>query len=337
MRSNIFYLLLFSLIIGIWLPATSADCQAGNKDAVFAARDDVMEDLVQSLPEQLPEGALAILQPEVPIPAAVDESAAESWAMAFAAAVQHNRPGLVLTDRDQLNAILREQKLGSSPFADPATAVRAGKLVAARMLIVTRLHELQYDQGTVRVRIESKLIDVENGTILWSKTLRRGFFPLWTKVLLGAGAGLVIMIVLLTWYRRHRTRLVKQELPKAKAELRVDTDGLAMAVAQAIERLQTGGAIEAALNLQKVRINLDSSLEAVRHALPGGAVDRNRVKNLGSALDEASGLVKLLKQLRERCDQCDSEAESGAALAEALAKGEVEIRSAVDRYRRYLV
>jgi hypothetical protein len=90
MLSNIYYLLLFFLVIVIWLPATSADCQSGKEAAVFAARDEVMEDLVRSLPGQLPEGALAILQPEVPVPAAVDRSVAESWSISvFVVESQH--------------------------------------------------------------------------------------------------------------------------------------------------------------------------------------------------------------------------------------------------------
>src|ERR1019366_8548589 len=42
-----------------------------------------------------------------------------------------DNPGIVVIERDQMEAILKEQKLSSDKMTDPATAVKVGKLLGA--------------------------------------------------------------------------------------------------------------------------------------------------------------------------------------------------------------
>lgn len=68
--------------------------------------------------------------------------------------------------RDQLEAILREQKLAASQLVDPATAIRLGKLVAAEAVIAVTVNETPKS-----VEAYAQLISTETSTVLASKDI----------------------------------------------------------------------------------------------------------------------------------------------------------------------
>lgn len=303
---------------------------------LLAARGEVIADLVRSLPANLPEGALAVLPPEIVDRNAVEAVAAESWTTAMAEALHAARPALRIADRAALEAVLREQKLGDSAYADPKSAVQVGKLVAARTLLMTRLHELRLRRGRVVVALEASLVDVQSGENLWSRAERRGLFPLWAKLAI-AGVILILMAAAWSFWRRARhQQLVTTELPRAKQEVRIDVDGLARAATDARERARAAGQPEVAAELQKAWVDLDAALDRVRHALPGGSVDRSSVRDLAGALVEAERIGTLVEDLRNDCTRAGTGPSNIRDLAPTLRTGAGEVRIAVDRYRKHL-
>jgi tetratricopeptide (TPR) repeat protein len=68
--------------------------------------------------------------------------------------------------RDQLEAILREQKLSATQLVDPATAIKMGKLVAAEAIISVTVNETAKS-----VEAYAQLISTETSTVLASKDI----------------------------------------------------------------------------------------------------------------------------------------------------------------------
>ncbi|MCP4659759.1 MAG: hypothetical protein GY856_30520 [bacterium] len=340
MRPKLSRYALAAALAVVVLPA-ALRCQELDRATLQEVKERVLAEVVRSLPEELPAGYLAVLPPEIVAPDAVSPAVATTWVTGAAEALQALRPEIRLTDRTLLEAILREQKFGDSVYADPTTAVEVGKLAAARMLLLTRLHEFRPEQGRVRVHLEAILVDVETGANLSSREYSRGLFPIGV-VWLVAALALVVAVPLLIvasriWKRRRRARLVEEKLPDAHSRVRVDVDGLVHAVNEARERLYRAGREAPATAVQNARVDLDPVLDRVRHALPGGAVDRSRLRDLRGALREAARIGSLIDRLRQASDETDSTGDAGEELAERLRQGATELRRAVDAYRGYLV
>lgn len=70
-------------------------------------------------------------------------------------------PGLRLVERDRLEAVLGEQKLQQSKSVDRKTAVRVGKLLGARYLVLGSVVKL----GAM-VRMNARIVAVETGEIV---------------------------------------------------------------------------------------------------------------------------------------------------------------------------
>jgi len=326
-----------TLIFLVLVLVAPVRAQDGAGSAIWSARDQVITKLVAQLPASLPEGAVAILPPEIVDAEFVDSGASSTWATALSEMLHSRRPGIKIVDRGSLTAILREQKFGDSAYADPKTAVEVGKLLAARTLILTRLHEFRLKKGSVRIRLETRLIDVQTGEDLWSTALRKGIFPWWAKLII-AIVFLVLALVLWRWWqKRTKKKLVREKVPRAKAEVRVDVDGLARSAVEARERLRGAGHEEAAVALQKAWTGLDAALDRVRHALPGGSIDHSRIRDLKGALREAGKLADLLGDCRSECDSMEITSAGGQALAHRLTAAASELRSVVDALRRHMV
>jgi len=317
--------------------ASGVQAQEGAGSVIWSARDQVITKLVAQLPASLPEGAVAILPPEIVNAEFVDSGASSTWATALSETLHRRRPGIKIVDRGSLTAILREQKFGDSAYADPKTAVEVGKLLAARTLILTRLHEFRLKNGRVRIRLETRLIDVQTGEDLWSTALRKGIFPWWAKLIITLVLLVLALILWRWWQKRTKKKLVREKVPRAKAEVRVDVDGLARSAIQARERLHAGGNKEAAVALQKAWTDLDAVLDRVRHALPGGSIDHSRIRDLKGALQEAGNLADLLGDLRSECDGMEQSEAGGQALVHRMVATSSNLRSAVDALRRHMV
>lgn len=334
------YALTAAWTVVLVLPAV-LESQELDRATLQEVKNRVLADLVHSLPEELPAGYLAILPPEIVAPDAVEPSVATTWVTGAAEALQEIRPGVRLTDRTLLEAILREQKFGDSVYADPTTAVDVGKLAAARMLLIVRLHEFRPEQRRIRVHLEAILVDVETGANLWSWEYSRGLFPSAVVWPLAALALVVAVPLLLVagriWKRHRRALLVDEKLPGAHARVRIDVDGLVRAIHEARDRLYRAGQEAPAAAIQRARVDLDPVLDRVRHALPGGTVGRSRLRDLRGARREAERIGALIDQLRQASDRTDDTGDAGAELAERLRHGSIELRRAVDAYRGCLV
>ena len=70
-------------------------------------------------------------------------------------------PELTLVERERMQDIIEEQRLQSTPLFDPATAVKAGKLMGAQFIVTGAFAAAQ-----PQVRIDTRVIDVETGEIV---------------------------------------------------------------------------------------------------------------------------------------------------------------------------
>jgi len=77
-----------------------------------------------------------------------------------------NQKRFKVLSRDQLEAILREQKLSATQLVDPATAIRLGKLIAAEAVIAITVNETPKS-----VEAYAQLISTETSTVLASKDI----------------------------------------------------------------------------------------------------------------------------------------------------------------------
>jgi tetratricopeptide (TPR) repeat protein len=77
-----------------------------------------------------------------------------------------NQRRFKVLSRDQLEAILREQKLSATQLVDSATAVKVGKLVAAEAVIAVTVNETPKS-----VEAYAQLISTETSTVLASKDI----------------------------------------------------------------------------------------------------------------------------------------------------------------------
>jgi len=68
-----------------------------------------------------------------------------------------------LVERDRLEQILGELKLGQSGKIDAATAARAGKLLGARYMVVGGYFDIKS-----RLRVDARVIEVETGKVVQS-------------------------------------------------------------------------------------------------------------------------------------------------------------------------
>jgi curli biogenesis system outer membrane secretion channel CsgG len=68
-----------------------------------------------------------------------------------------------VVERERLEAVLAEQKLAASGKIDPKTAVRVGKLLGARFLVLGSYFDVMKS-----MRVDARLVDVETGQIVQS-------------------------------------------------------------------------------------------------------------------------------------------------------------------------
>jgi TolB-like protein len=68
-----------------------------------------------------------------------------------------------LVERDRLEAILAELKLGQSGKIDPATAAKAGKLLGARYMVLGGYFDLK-----TTLRVDARVVEVETGKVVQS-------------------------------------------------------------------------------------------------------------------------------------------------------------------------
>ncbi|HEX8851699.1 MAG TPA: CsgG/HfaB family protein [Gemmatimonadaceae bacterium] len=77
-------------------------------------------------------------------------------------------PGIRVIERDQLDQLLGEQKLGTSGAVDAATAVRAGKLLGVHHMIFGSF----VTDRKGRMRLDARAVNVETGRIERVETVR---------------------------------------------------------------------------------------------------------------------------------------------------------------------
>ncbi|MEE8523648.1 MAG: hypothetical protein V3T72_06925 [Thermoanaerobaculia bacterium] len=329
-----------AILFCLGIAAAPLTAQEEERDALFAARAEILAELAAALVEHLPDGHLAILPPEIEHADQVEAAVVATWETALAAALRRVRGDVRLAERGALEAILREQKFGDSPYADPESAVEVGKIVAARSLLLVRLHEFRSDGHEVRVHVETRLFDVETGELLWSRDLYRGVLPRWLRQTLLATAsmlGLTAMMLLgRGWDRRRRIRLVLDELPRRRARLRVDVDSLVRALVDARERLYRTSPRDSVVAVQQACEDLEPLLDRVRHGLPSGRVHSHGPRNLHHALREIDRIGHIVRDLRQAADTVGEHRGDGEALADRMDLGRQALRSTVDAYQTFV-
>lgn len=308
--------------------------QGGGKDSLFIIRRAVLASLAADLAPRLGEGHLAILPPEMLDEERAVVELATGWDTVMAEELGHLVPDLRLTERGALSAILREQKFGDSAYADPQTAVKVGQIAAARTLLLTRVHQFAFDGPAVRVHFEVKLLDVESGEVLWAREVRRGVLPPEVKLFLVAlGFVLFIPLALLAtriWFHRRRRTVVEKTLPLALARAQDSAEKLERALVSARARFHGGSAEnQGAAAVQEAFDALEPELLRVR-ALPGGAAERHRGRDLVAAVGLAAQIEGLVETLCQQTVTSSSQAELIPALDDGLAT----LRPTVDDYRR---
>jgi TolB-like protein len=93
-----------------------------------------------------------------------------------------------LVERDRLEAVLAELKLGQTTRIAPATAAKAGKLLGARYLVVGGYFDLKE-----KLRIDARVVEVETGKLVQSVGATGGaddFLALEQKLVGDIGAAL---------------------------------------------------------------------------------------------------------------------------------------------------
>ena len=88
------------------------------------------------------------------------------------------RPGITLVDRASIDQIIKEQNFQNSDRSSPDTAARIGKLLGVGQIVLVQVVDGSYTQhndtsgnttqtiGTVLLRADARLIDVESAVIL---------------------------------------------------------------------------------------------------------------------------------------------------------------------------
>jgi len=310
------------------------------RDALFAARAEVLAELAMGLAEHLPDGHLAILPPEIEDAGQVDAAVVATWETALAEELRRLRGDVRLAERGALEAILREQKFGDSPYADPGSAVQVGKIAAARSLLLAKFHEFRADGHEVRVHVEIRLFDVETGELLWSRDLYRGVLPRWLRQTLLAATSMLGLAAVMAlgrgWDRRRRMRLVLDELPRRRARLRVDVDSLVWALVDARERLYRRSPRDSVVAVQQACEDLEPLLDRVRHGLPSGRVHSHGPRDLHRALREVDRIGRIVRDLRQAADTVGARQGDGEALADRMTRGRQALRSTVDAYQTFV-
>jgi TolB-like protein len=158
--------------------------------------------------------------------------------------------GWQVVERDRLEAVLAEQKLGQSGKLDKNTAVKLGKLLGARYIIVGGYFDLM---GALR--IDARIVSVETGEVLGStgSVGKSGDF-LAAEQKIGQELGRFLTnraIGQTSAAQRGIPAITPKYLasPKAPAQLKTHT---AIAYSQALAMLDKGDREQAKIKLQEV-------------------------------------------------------------------------------------
>lgn len=299
-----------------------------------AARTQLARQVAAEIGASLGEVPVAILPPELAIPEGSGEAFASGWTSTLAAALQAVQE-VELIERESLDAILREQKFADSAYADPETAVAVGKIVAARVLVLTRLNEWKPEGLGVLADLEVRLIDVETGQLLHALAIRRTFWPLWLS--LGAlVVALVLAVVALlwmgsTWARRRRDELLQAVLPRSRRRIRLDLDGLVRSLARARDRIHQRGGSDESSTVQEALVELEPVLDRVRHAMPEAVNGGHRgLETAARHMQQISRVVEDLRRVSENTDDA-------GALSRRLLRARGDLTNALEAYRSALV
>lgn len=325
-------------LVAVLFLVSGLAAQTFQPPTIPAALKEVTASLIASMPEHLPPGALAVLPPGIAPEdsAKVADEARRLWSAALAEACLRGAKGIELTDREHLADVLREQRFALTDLVDPQKAIEIGKIVSARMILTSRLHEFRIEGTRVHAVVEARLVDVQTGQILWTTLHNPVVLPLWAKVAVGAVALLVATIVIrfLSWrWRRRLGEIVPIDIEK----LRKDVDGLTRSLPGARDRFNQCGLTDQWQAIQQAWVELEPVLDRIRHALPAGRLDKESLTDLLGASRHLRRIADEVEDLRKAADRVDgSKRDAGDALAQRIAKSSLELRTALDEYRQCL-
>jgi TolB-like protein len=146
-----------------------------------------------------------------------------------------------LVERDRLEDILAELKLGQTNKIDPATAAKAGKLLGARYMVLGGYFDLKS-----KLRVDARVIEVETGKVIQSVGATGeadDFLALEQKLVTEVGAVLGKQLALPPAKAPRAPRVA----PPARLSQRT-----AMLYSRALHDLDTGNKAKAKEKLQQV-------------------------------------------------------------------------------------
>lgn len=144
-------------------------------------------------------------------------------------------PEIKLVEREKLQAVLTEQKMQQSGFFDPATAVKAGRLLGAEYLLTGA-----FTARDPEIRIDTRVVRVETGEIVRTAKVQGKedkFFDLQQKLARELVKGLPVAV----------SPEAMAELEQKQQKNRIDDATTMVAFSQGLQRLDYGdhvGAIE---------------------------------------------------------------------------------------------
>ena len=114
------------------------------------------------------------------------EGAGTVLADAIAMSIMSKRKDIVMVERERIETLFAEMKLGLSGAIDAATAARIGKLLGARFLAFGAIRRLGG-----RSYVSARLVDVETGRILCAASAKSAENPDWERMGIEAAKGML--------------------------------------------------------------------------------------------------------------------------------------------------
>jgi TolB-like protein len=160
--------------------------------------------------------------------------------------------GWQFVERDRLEALLAEHKLGREGKLDPATAARIGKLLGARYMVLGGYFDMM---GALRV--DARLVEVETGRVLGSTGTTGGvgdFLFVEQKISYDLGRLLAERTAEARAWNPNPTAGAppRRSPPRAKPPARLKTD-TAVKYGKALDMLDKGDRAGARAQLQQVK------------------------------------------------------------------------------------
>jgi TolB-like protein len=187
-------------------------------------------------------------------------------------------PEIKLVEREKLQAVLAEQKMQQSGFFDPATAVKAGKLLGAEYLLTGA-----FTARDPEIRIDTRVVRVETGEIVRTAKVQGKedkFFDLQQKLARELVKGLPVAV----------SPEAMAELEARQQKNRIENGNTMVAFSQGLQRMDYGDYVGAVEKLGPVVIKAPES--EIAQAAYAEAKRRSGNAAKGKAREALKGVLR---------------------------------------------